>query len=67
MPISNYGTFPNKIWLGSDWFQPRFFILFHSHKNNCGKNKNKQYRNFIPIQYIESFKHQLEGIYILKS
>ena len=66
MLISNHGTFPNKISLGSEWFQPRFFIVFHSQKDNCDKNKNKQYRNFIPIQYIESFKNQLEGMYILK-
>lgn len=53
------------VWAQID-FNQDFFIFFHSHKNNCDKNKNKQYRNFIPIQYIESFKHQLEGIYILK-
>lgn len=64
MTISNDGTFPNKIWLGSDWSQPSLFYLY-SHKEKCDSNKNKQYRNFIPTQYTESFKHHLEGIYIL--
>lgn len=26
---SNYGTFPNKIWLDLDWIQPSFFIFTH--------------------------------------